>query len=122
MLADSPPVDAFLNGIVARLYQRAQTPGAIPPDGGMPVLDDPSIVDEVLKSPDRFRKNYSLLSVLGSSRFTANGEEWQCRRNLTQPSYAQAANRRNRDGIYAVYESKLSNCGSPTPDAIQRAL
>ena len=122
MLASSPAIDAFLNGIVHRLYARAQANGAASGDRGMPVLDDPALVDEVLKSPDQFRKNYSLLSVLGSSRFTANGEEWQCRRNLTQASYAQAANSRNRSGIYAVYEAKLSGCESATPSAIQRAL
>jgi cytochrome P450 len=122
MLAGSPTVDAFLNSIVHRLYARAQASGPVAPDGGMAVLDDPIAVDEVLKSPDRFRKNYSLLSVLGSSRFTANGAEWEHRRGLTQPSYALAAHSRNRDAIRAVYEARLGNCESATPAAIQQGL
>src|SRR5260370_28849898 len=122
MLANSPAIDAFLTGIVHRVYARPQANGAAWADRGTLVLDGPALVDVVLKSPDQFRKNYWLLSVLGSSRFTANGEEWQCRANLTQASYAQAANSRNRSGIYAVYEAKLSGCESATPSAIQRAL
>jgi cytochrome P450 len=122
MLASNSAVDNFLNGIVQRLYARAQAENPPAPDQGMKVVDDPAQADKILKSPDQFRKNYSLLSILGSSRFTANGVEWENRRNLTQPSYLEAANSRNRSSIYAVYESKLSSCKSTDPSAIQHAL
>jgi hypothetical protein len=122
MLASGSAADNFLNGIVQRLYARAH--GESPPTAnqGMVVVDDPVHVDRILKSPDQFRKNYSLVSILGRSRFTANGNEWERRRNLTQPNYLEAANSRNRGGIQAIYESKLSNCKSTAPSAIQHAL
>ena len=75
MPASSSAVDNFLNGIVQRLYARAQASSPPDADQGMKVVDDPVHVDRILKSPDQFRKNYSLLSILGSSRFTANGSE-----------------------------------------------
>jgi cytochrome P450 len=115
-------IDDFLNGLVRRLYARAQEPGAPADLGSMTVADDPADVDRILKSPDRFRKNYSLLSLLGSSRFSANGPEWDHRRNLTQPSYLQAATTHNRPGIRSVYEAKLANCPSLAPLAVQEAL
>src|SRR5438132_12766808 len=120
MLASRPAIDAFLNGIVHRLYVRAAETGSA--DFGTMVVDDPAKVDEILKSPDRFRKNFSMISVLGGNRFNANGHEWRCRRNLTQPSYVQAANSENRDEIYAIYEARLAACHAPTPDGIQRAF
>src|SRR5215212_10249212 len=114
MIPDSPTIDAFLNTIVSRLYARAQSNGPPASKPGMMIVDDPAKVEEILKSPDQFRKNYSLLSVLGSSRFSANVGEWQCRRTLTQPSYVRAANSRNRSSIHAVYEDKLSGSENST--------
>jgi Cytochrome P450 len=115
-------IDEFLNGLVRRLYARARTTNAPVNLGSMTVVDDPADVDRILKAPDQFRKNYSLLALLGSSRFSANGPEWDHRRHLTQPNYLQAANNRNRGAVRSVYETKLANCPSLAPAAVQDAL
>jgi cytochrome P450 len=114
--------DEFLNDLVRRLYARARSTTGSVNLGSMAVVDDPAEVDRILKAPDQFRKNYSLLALLGSSRFSANGAEWDHRRNLTQPNYQQAANNRNRGAVRAVYEAKLANCPSLAPTAMQDAL
>jgi cytochrome P450 len=114
-------IDEFLNGIVVKLYARARSPSSGAANTSMRLIDDPVQVDAILKAPDRFRKNYSLLSLLGSSRFSANGAEWEQRRQLTQPGYLEAAKTGNRDSIQEIYQAELSACDT-TPVAIQKAL
>ncbi len=118
----SNEINEFLNGIVHRLYARAQATDTLVDLGGMTVVDDPVEADRILKAPGQFRKNYSLLALLGSSRFSANGPEWDHRRNLTQPNYLQAANNRNRGAVRSVYEAKLADCPSLSPGDVQEAL
>ena len=124
MIPPTPTVDSFLNAIVSGLYTRAQASSPPRVNHGMVIVDDPATVDDILKSPDQFRKSYSLVSVLGSSRFSANAGEWQCRRDLTQPNYVRAAHSRSRSSIYAVYDAELTNIENATTSstAIQRAL
>src|SRR5690242_19725712 len=95
----SAEIVEFVTGLVHRLYARARTTGSPENLGGMTIADDPAEVDRILKAPELFRKNYSLLALLGDSRFSANGAEWNQRRDLTQPNYLQAANNRNRDAV-----------------------
>ena len=123
MAAQAGEVENYLNGIIYKLYARARTtePVADSP-GNMSIIDDPADVDRILKAPAQFQKNYSLLSLLGGSRFSANGPEWEHRRSLTQPQYLQAANPRNRSAIRSVYEQQLSRCSSLAPSDIQEAL
>jgi cytochrome P450 len=116
-------VDGFLNQIVYQLYARAGRSAAPPdPDGTMKVVDNPKDADLVLKSPEHFRKNYSLLSALGRSRFNADGPEWRARRDLTQPTYLEAGKTQNRSTVYATYEDWLSKCRDVAPEAIQASL
>ena len=124
MIPDNPTIDAFLNTIVSRLYPRAQADGPPSANQSITIVHDPAQVDDILKSPDQFPKNFSLLSFLGTSRFNANEPEWQFRRNLTQPNYVRAAHSRSRSGIHAVYEATLSRDKGSTfsSDAVQRAL
>jgi cytochrome P450 len=115
-------IDEFLNQIVYGLYARAQN-GTDPGFGpALIVIDHPLDADAVLKSPQYFQKNFSLLSYFGRSRFNTNGDEWRHRRNLTQPSYVRAARPDNRKAIYSAYQAALSSIQACTGSDIQRAL
>ncbi len=113
--------DEFLNQIVYNLYARAHG-GASDDFGSMVVIDHPLDAEAILRSPQYFQKNFSMLSALGSSRFSANGKEWEDRRVLTQPAYIRAGRADNQHGIYAAYRAALSCLRTYEGADIQRAL
>src|SRR5262249_7377829 len=78
--------------------------------------------DSILRSPDRFHKNFSVIAALGANRFSANGDEWRWRRDLTQPAYARAGASRNRTAVAKAYWDALVGCESVSPPMVQRTL
>jgi len=122
--APSPPddgVDGRLNRFVYGLYAGAGRPGGEQAAPGA-IVSDAGLVDAILRAPDRFQKNFSLIAALGHSRFSTNGEEWRQRRDLTQPVYARAGVPGNRATVAATYAEALEACAELTPQAVQRAL
>lgn len=117
--ADSE-VDDTLNRFVYSLYARARAPAAT--YSAQTVISDASQIDMILRAPDRFQKNFSLIAALGKSRFSTNGLEWQSRRDLTQGTYARAGAPGNRTVIAEAYADALADCDCDPPQAIQRAL
>jgi cytochrome P450 len=114
-------VEEFLNRFIYGLYARAGRPPASdsPPAA---IISDPVVLDAILRAPDKFHKNFSLISALGHSRFSTNGEEWRWRRDLTQAVYARAAATGNRAVVAAAYETAFAACGTISAPAIQGAL
>jgi cytochrome P450 len=114
------PAEEFLNQFIYGLYSRANrsTISAVGPGP----ISDPLVVDAILRTPDAFRKNFSLISALGASRFSANGEEWRWRRDLTQATFARAGTSRNRAAVAAAYDQEFAACQPLSPLTIQRAL
>jgi cytochrome P450 len=120
MSSPSSQVAEVLNRFIYRLYEWAREADARPSGGA--IVSDPAVVDAILKAPERFRKNFSLIGMLGDNRFNTNGEEWRRRRDLTQPAYARAGASRNRSAVAAAYQDALHACKAPTPQAVQQAL
>ena len=115
-------MEDFLNQIVHNLYARAQNAGSDKFGSGMVVVDHPLDAEAILRSPQYFEKNFSLLASLGRSRFSANGEDWNKRRNLTQPDYLRAGRTENKDAIYSTYRVALASLSASTGADIQRSL
>ena len=116
-----PDIDQVLNAFVYRLYARAQH-GEVAGSASGLIISDAAQIDAVLRAPDRFHKNYSLIAALGHSRFSTNGAEWEWRRELTQSAYGRAGTPGNRGTVIATYAEALAACETPAPRAIQRAL
>jgi cytochrome P450 len=115
-------VDEVLNRFIYNLYARARRPG-VASDPLESVITEAGQIDAVLRDPDRFHKNFSLIAMLGHSRFSTNGPQWWERRELTQPTYRRAGSPDNRGAIAAAYADAFAACGSsPRAEAIQRAL
>lgn len=114
-------VDEYLNRLVHELYARAYR-GDTLRDANDPVVAGVEQIDAILRAPDRFEKNYSLLNALGYSRFSTNGPQWQGRRDLTQPAYARAGLPANRSVVAATYAETLTQCDDAPPQAIPQVL
>lgn len=117
-------MEKFLNQLVYNLYARAQndTGGKEGFGAGMVIVDHPLDAEAILRSPQYFEKNFSLLSAMGRSRFNTNGEDWNKRRNLTQPTYLNAGRPENRTTVYSTYRTALSSARTCTGVDIQRAF
>jgi hypothetical protein len=111
-------VEDFLNDIVFRLY--AGTSGQ-PGKLAVPIFQDVASVYDILGDPARFPKNMGLLRTLGCSRFSANGQAWQARRDITQRAYVAAGSASNSPHIRAVYATEFDKCEA-TPAGVHRAL
>ncbi len=118
--SSSAAAEEFLNRFIYGLY--ARTNRAMISEGGAGPVSDPLIVDAILRAPDTFHKNFSLISALGASRFSANGEDWRWRRDLTQATYARAGASRNRAAVASAYDQAFAACRPLSPSTIQRAL
>jgi cytochrome P450 len=114
-------VDDFLTRFIFDLYAQAHRPKTSrnPTDS---VVSDAGQIDAILRAPDRFQKNYSLITALGHSRFSTNGSEWKWRRDLTQTAYTRAGTADNRDVVAAAYAEALAACDGGPSQAIPRAL
>jgi cytochrome P450 len=113
-------VDDVLNRFVYSLYVRARAEAAW--NSTQPIISDPGQIEAMLRVPDRFRKNFSLVAALGHSRFSTNALEWEWRRDLTQGTYARAGAPGNRRVVTEAYAAAFSDCDCDPPQAIQRAL
>jgi cytochrome P450 len=112
-------VDGILNRFVYSLYARSR---AAESSSIQPVISDLGLIEAVLRAPDRFHKNFSLIAALGHSRFSTNGAKWEWHRDLTQGTYARAGAPGNRSVVAAAYAEALADCDCDPPQAIQRAL
>ena len=119
--ASTPEVDTYLYRLVSELYAHTRQPEPRASRVGA-VVSDADQVNAILRNPDRFQKNYSLLAVIGPSRFSTNGPEWERRRDLTQSYYAQAGLPGNREAIAEAYAVALTRCDEASAHAIPRAL
>lgn len=101
---------AFLNHLIRSLYIKSMQKNAgvetIAP-ARLVVVDDADNVDYISRNPAIFTKDYAQISTLGTSRFNANGEDWQNRRNVTQSNYNKAAHSGCVQGVYEAYEACL---------------
>jgi cytochrome P450 len=114
-------VDDVLNRFIYSLYSRAD--GRDSSENPIaPIISEAGQIDTILRVPDRFHKNFSLIGALGNSRFSANGRDWTRRRGLTQATYAAGGTEANRISVAAAYAEALAGCDSNAPQAIQRAL
>ena len=120
-------IDTVLNDVVYALFARcgpqaaASTGGAVGSLGRIPVFDHPADVDQIVKAPGVFRKNFSFISTLGDSRFSANDEEWVVRRDITQGNYLDAARPARQSEIAETYSEAIAHCDASLP-GIQAAL
>ena len=87
-LASQAEMEQFLNEIVLELY--ARTKGKYRDTLALPIFDDPESAYRILSEPAIFSKNMGRIRSLGESRFTANGEDWRHRRDITQRHYFSA--------------------------------
>ncbi|MEP5491151.1 MAG: cytochrome P450 [Anderseniella sp.] len=71
------------------------------------IVDDADSVEYISRQPDIFAKDYAQISTLGTSRFNANGSDWQKRRDITQPIYNKAAHSGCVQGVHEAYEACL---------------
>jgi len=71
------------------------------------IVDDADSVEYISRQPDIFAKDYAQISTLGTSRFNANGSDWQKRRDITQPIYNKAAHSSCVQGVHEAYEACL---------------
>lgn len=117
------PADAGLPLIIGKLYAEARAGRhGLRRFGQMWLADEPEDVDAVCKAPEIFLKDYAYVEALGRSRFSTNGEEWQCRRDITQPFYVEAARPANRAEVAALYAEQLEACDGSQPAAIRDAV
>ncbi len=97
-----------MNHLIQSLYIRSVQKNA----GGtahswLMIVDDADTVDHVSRNPGIFAKDYAQISTLGTSRFNANGPDWEKRRDITQPNYNKAAHSSCVRGVYEAYEACL---------------
>ncbi|RWC93027.1 MAG: cytochrome P450 [Mesorhizobium sp.] len=120
---DNPAqIEGFLNNLAYALFAQS---GQITPEpreiGNLAVFDHPDAVDRIAKAPNLFRKNFSLISALGFSRFNTNDEEWATRRSITQDSYLAAAKPAQVQSVSDIFASCFSVCETSLA-GIQEAL
>ncbi len=120
---DNPTqIESVLNNLVYALFGQSGLQHAAPREiGNLTVFDHPETVDQIVKSPAVFRKNFSLISALGLSRFNTNDEDWAARRAITQDRYLAAAKPSSERAISTVYNKQLDDCDASMP-GIQQAL
>ena len=110
-------IQRTLNEVVFALFQHAEAMGRS--DGHLPgesvvrnalVIHDPIKIGNIVKRPQQFKKNFSQISALGTSRFITDGEEWQTRRELTQGTYNSASKSTQRSRIFNFYHNEFEQC------------
>ncbi len=107
---ESSEPQRFLNHLIRSLYVKSMQKNAgIETDtpAKLVVVDDADSVDYISRHPDIFAKDYAQISTLGTSRFNANGPDWQKRRDITQPIYNKAAHSSCVQGVHDAYETCL---------------
>ncbi|MDG4896840.1 MAG: cytochrome P450 [Mesorhizobium sp.] len=104
-------IEGFLNNLAYALFAQS---GHIAPGpreiGNLVVFDHPDAVDRIAKAPALFRKNFSLISALGFSRFNTNDQEWATRRAITQDVYLAAAKPAQQQSVSAIFANCLAEC------------
>jgi len=107
-------IEGMLNNLAYKLFaqsgqddRRATGPKEI---GNLVVFDHPESVDKIVKGTALFRKNFSLISALGFSRFNTNDEEWATRRAITQDRYLAAAKPAHEQSVSDIFSASLADC------------
>ncbi|WP_296744115.1 cytochrome P450 [Mesorhizobium sp.] len=119
---DNPShIEGVLNSLAYSLFARSGLAGAAAEVGNLVVFDHPDAVDRIAKAPALFRKNFSLISALGFSRFNTNDEEWATRRAITQDRYLAAAKPAHKQGVSEIFSARLAGCETSLA-GIQQAL
>jgi cytochrome P450 len=109
----------YLGGMIENLYAFAQ--GTV--DRTLPnLVFDPAVFDEIVRRPEMFEKDFSLVGAFGASRFDTNGPEWEIRRGLTQRLYAAAATPADHDAVSGIFTSAFADRDAVTPDRLPRTL
>ncbi|SDA95536.1 cytochrome P450 [Mesorhizobium qingshengii] len=117
-------IESVLNNLVYALFAQSgqvETNGRAGSLGNLIVFDNPEAVDTIVKAPELFRKNFSLISALGFSRFNTNGEDWSVRRAITQDTYLAAARPAQQHPMAELYAAGLAGSDATLP-SIQQAL
>lgn len=117
-------IESVLNNLAYALFAQSgqmETNGKASSLGNLIVFDNPEAVDTIVKAPELFRKNFSLISALGFSRFNTNGEDWSVRRAITQDTYLVAARPAQQQPMAELYAASLSGSDATLP-SIQQAL
>jgi len=117
-------IESVLNNLVYALFAQSgqmETNGKASSLGNLIVFDNPEAVDTIVKAPELFRKNFSLISALGFSRFNTNGEDWSVRRAITQDTYLAAARPAQQHPMAELYAAGLAGSDATLP-SIQQAL
>lgn len=117
-------IESVLNNLVYALFAKSgqmETNGRAGSLGNLIVFDNPEAVDTIVKAPELFRKNFSLISALGFSRFNTNGEDWSVRRAITQDTYLAAARPAQQHPMAELYAAGLAGSDATLP-SIQQAL
>lgn len=117
-------IESVLNNLVYALFAQSgqmETKGRAGSLGNLIVFDNPEAVDTIVKAPELFRKNFSLISALGFSRFNTNGEDWSVRRAITQDTYLAAARPAQQHPMAELYAAGLAGSDATLP-SIQQAL
>jgi cytochrome P450 len=115
-------IEDVLNSIVYALYaQSGQQDASENRIGNLEVFSHPDAVDQIVKAPVLFRKNFSMISALGQSRFNTNDENWAIRREITQDAYLAAARPAQQNPVSEVYTASLSQSDASLA-GIQKAL
>ncbi|WP_322419101.1 cytochrome P450 [Mesorhizobium huakuii] len=117
-------IESVLNNLVYALFAQSgqiETNGKAGNLGNLIVFDNPEAVDTIVKAPELFRKNFSLISALGFSRFNTNGEDWSIRRAITQDTYLAAARPAQQQPMAELYATALAESDATLP-SIQQAL
>jgi cytochrome P450 len=125
VLVDNPAqIESVLNNLVYALFAQSGEVGSNGKArdlGNLTVFDNPEAVDVIVKAPELFRKNFSLISALGFSRFNTNDEDWSVRRAITQDIYLAAARPAQQHPVAEIFAACLSSSDATLP-AIQQAL
>ncbi|TGT83018.1 cytochrome P450 [bacterium M00.F.Ca.ET.157.01.1.1] len=123
----SAQIEGVLNNLVYALFAQSgrhdgAQPGTVPTEiGNLVVFDHPESVDKIVKATGLFRKNFSLISALGFSRFNTNDEEWATRRAITQERYLAAAKPAHEQSVSDIFNVGLASCETSLA-GIQQAL
>ena len=123
-MEDQAQIESVLNNLVYALFAQSgqmETNGKASSLGNLIVFDNPEAVDTIVKAPELFRKNFSLISALGFSRFNTNGEDWSVRRAITQDTYLAAARPAQQHPMAELYAAGLAGSDATLP-SIQQAL
>lgn len=109
------PAQKELSSLVQRIYQHASRK-AQPPLPLM-LVDEPEVIDAIVRNYQNFDKNYQFLEDFTEGRFSSNGEAWTLRRPLTQTHYISATDLKSPESIYNTYLKHLQK--EPIRDGLQ---